>query len=64
MSLLGCIGYIMSNSGMGNALELIYTENTVVHLLSGRAVDEAVRGASNGRYCIAYYLIRGYYQIH
>ena len=44
MSLLGCIGYIMSNSGMGNALELMYTENTVGHLLSGKSVDKAVRG--------------------
>ena len=29
---------------MGDALELIYAENTVPHLLSGKAVDRAIRG--------------------
>ena len=33
----------MSNSGLGDALELIYAENTVLHLLSGKAVHRAIR---------------------
>ena len=44
MRFLGCIGHIMSNSGMGDALELIYANNTVPHLLSGKAVDRAIKG--------------------
>ena len=43
MRFLGCIGYIMSNTRMGDALELIYAENTVPHLLSGKAVDRAIK---------------------
>ena len=43
MSFLGCIGYVMSNSGMRDALELIYAENAVPYLLSGKAVDSAIR---------------------
>ena len=39
----GYKGYTMSNSGMGDALELIYAENTVLHLLSGKAADRAIR---------------------
>ena len=39
----GYIGHIMSNSGLGDALELIYAENTVLHLLSGKAVHRAIR---------------------
>ena len=46
MSFLGCIGYIMSNSAMGDALELIYAENAVPHLLSGKVVDRAIRGGT------------------
>ena len=44
MSFFDCIGYIMSHSGMGDTLESIYAENTVPHLLSGKAVDKAIRG--------------------
>lgn len=43
MSFLGCIWYIMSNSGMGDALELIYAENTVHRLLSGKLVVRVIR---------------------
>ena len=44
MSFLECIGYIMSISGMGDTLELIYAENRVPHLLSENVVDRAIRG--------------------
>ena len=44
MSFLGYTEYVMSNSGMGDALELIYTKNTAPHLLSGKAVDRTIRG--------------------
>ena len=44
MSFLDCIGYIMSNSGMGDALEMTYAEITEHQLHSGKAVDKAIRG--------------------
>ena len=44
MSFLGCIGRIMSGSGIQCLLEQIYASNTVVHMLSGKAYDRAVRG--------------------
>lgn len=33
MSFLSCIGYVTSNCGMGDALELTYAKNVVHHLL-------------------------------
>jgi len=44
MSLLGCIGYVMSGSGLEQLLEVVYAPNTVVHMLSGKALSRAVRG--------------------
>lgn len=43
MSFLAWIGYLMRNSGMGDTLELIYAENTVHRLLSGKLVVRAIR---------------------
>ena len=44
MSFLGCIGYLMAASGLQVLLELIYAPNTVVHMLSGKAVARVLRG--------------------
>ena len=44
MSYLGCIGHIMSGSGLEDILELNYGPNTVKHIMSGKAYDRAVRG--------------------
>ena len=44
MSFLGCIGYIMSSSGLVEALETVYAGNTIQHMLSGKAVKRAMRG--------------------
>jgi len=44
MSFLGSIGNIMSGSGLRSVLELVYAENTVTHMLSGKAYDRAIRG--------------------
>ena len=44
MSYLGCIGHLMSGSGLRNVLELVYADNAVGHMLSGKAVARAVRG--------------------
>ena len=43
MSFLGAIGYIMEGSGLKEMLELVYGENTVKHIFSGKAVARAVR---------------------
>ncbi|CAC5403501.1 unnamed protein product [Mytilus coruscus] len=44
MSFLGCIGHIMRSSGLQEILELIYAQNAVTHMLSGKAVARAIRG--------------------
>ena len=44
MSFLGCIGKIMSDSGLQRVLEVVYAPNTVGHTLAGRAMARAFRG--------------------
>ena len=44
MSFLGCIGHVMSGSGLKEVLELVYATNAVGHMLSGQALARAVRG--------------------
>ena len=44
MSFLGCVGYLMANSGLTEALQVMYAENTVQHLLSGKAYNRSLRG--------------------
>lgn len=43
MSFLGCIGNLMSGSGLDQIIETIYATNTVSHILTGKAVTRAVR---------------------
>ena len=44
MSFLGSIGHIMHEPGLKEVLELIYSENAVTHMLTGKAYARAVRG--------------------
>ena len=44
MNLLGAIGTIGENPGLSNVLETIYKENSVSHILKGKAVFRALRG--------------------
>ena len=44
MNLLGAIGTLMEGSGLKEILETIYGENAVVHIMSGKAVQRALRG--------------------
>ena len=44
MSLLGCIGQLMENSGLEELLGTVYAPNTVGHMLSGKAIARAIRG--------------------
>lgn len=44
MSFLGCIGYIMSGSGLADVLALCYAKCSVVKMLNGHAYARAIRG--------------------
>ncbi|KAK7111484.1 hypothetical protein V1264_011106 [Littorina saxatilis] len=44
MSFLGCIGRLMSGSGLQQLLEVAFAPNAVLHMLSGKAVARGVRG--------------------
>lgn len=44
MSFLGSIGKIMEGSGLVEALQCCYGPNAVTHMISGKAVDRAIRG--------------------
>ena len=38
MSFIGCIGHLMAGSGLQEMLETIYASNTVIHMLTGKAI--------------------------
>lgn len=42
-SFLGCIGYIMEDSGLAEAMSVVYGPNTVQHILKGAAYSKALR---------------------
>ena len=44
MNLLGAIGTLMDGSGLKDILETIYGENAVIHIMTGKAVQRALRG--------------------
>lgn len=44
MNVLGAIGTLMNGSGLFEILEEIYGSNTVVHMMTGKAVSRAIRG--------------------
>ena len=43
MSFVGSIGHLMAESGLRELLEIIYASNAVDHILSGKAISQAVR---------------------
>ncbi|KAJ8023974.1 hypothetical protein HOLleu_36566 [Holothuria leucospilota] len=44
MKLLGAIGTLMDGTGLKNILEVVYGETAVVHIMSGKSVQRAIRG--------------------
>ena len=44
MNLLGAIGKLMDGTGLKNILEVIYGENAVLHMLTGKSIQRAFRG--------------------
>ena len=57
MNVLGTIGHLMNGSGIRNLLEVIYGENAVTHILTGKAVDRAVRSYMLLDNCLNYIII-------
>ena len=47
----------MNGSGIRNLLEVIYGENAVTHILTGKAVDRAVRSYMLLDNCLNYIII-------
>ncbi|KAG1650221.1 hypothetical protein GQR58_028237 [Nymphon striatum] len=43
MSFLGSVGTVMKGSGLSECLQTIYGENSVTHIMSGKAVSRALR---------------------
>jgi hypothetical protein len=46
MSFLGAVGHIMADTGLSETLQTIYTDDTVPHMLSGKAISRSIRGRS------------------
>lgn len=46
MSYLGSVGHLMEGSGLQEVMSIIYAEDTVPHLLSGKAYARAIRAHS------------------
>ena len=44
MNLLGAIGTLMEGTGLRNIIEVIYGENAVQHMMTGKSVQRAFRG--------------------
>ena len=44
MNLLGAIGTLMDGTGLNDILEIVYGENAVIHMKSGKAVQRTFRG--------------------
>ena len=44
MSFLECVGHLMAATGLTQVLEVVYAENAVKHILSGKAISRAIRG--------------------
>jgi len=58
MSFLGCIGQLMSGTGLNELFETVYAPNTVPHIMSGKAVARAVRGHSLASTALCILLMR------
>ena len=64
MSFLGCIGYLMSGSGLQEVLETVYAPNAVIHMLSGKAVSRALRGHMLVDTALSAILVTKAYDLH
>ena len=44
VSFLGCMGRLAAGSGLQQLLEVVFAQNSVTHMLTGKAIARAVRG--------------------
>ena len=44
MSFLVCTGRLAAGSGLQQLLEVVFAQNSVTHMLTGKAITRAVRG--------------------
>jgi len=44
MNLLGAIGSLMNGTGLKDILQVTYGENSVEHMMTGKAIQSAIRG--------------------
>ena len=44
MSFLCCMGRLTAGSGLQQSLEVVFAQNSVTHMLTGKAIARAVRG--------------------
>ena len=44
MSFLVCTGRLAAGSGLQQLLEVVFAQNSVTHMLTGKAIARAVRG--------------------
>ena len=58
MSFQACIGHIMTGTGLQEALETIYAPNSVIHIMSGKAVSRASRAHSLAQVAVFAVLIQ------
>ena len=64
MNDFGAIGHLMNGSGIRNLLEVVYGENAVTHILTGKAVDCAVRSYMLLDNCLNYKIINKILMAH
>ena len=62
MNLLGAIGTLMNGSGLKEVLSTIYGENTVTHIMSGKAVQGAFRGHLIVDHCLTQQVVTQVFQ--
>ena len=43
MSFVGAIGHLMNGSGLSDILELVCAKDSILHMLSGKAISRALR---------------------
>ncbi len=57
MNLLGAIGTLMKGTGLQRILEVVYGENTVVHMMTGKSVQRSFRGHLLVDKCLNYMIV-------
>lgn len=62
MNFLGCIGHFMQETGLAEILDEIYANNSVKHILSGKAVSRAIRAHNIVNHSLHVILLPQFYE--